>query len=390
MKVLILLRCDAFAKFGGDTFQAQKYRDALMRIGVEVTLAAGVPESFSDCDVVHVFNLDRVIEPYVQMVRAKMVGKPVVLSAVHHPDEWVRFFRARRAPWQVRAFEWVLAQNKRGEVVKDFIRCAAGAAPWAGWWEEAAVMPDALQRKLLRQCDAVTLLAEAEAGWIARDCGVAPALVRVVRNEAEAVGVDETPGEDLVAFCAAHPVFVLVCGRIEPRKNQRGVLNAVAGKYPLVFAGGMNRRAGGYGRAFLREVEETPNAIYTGQLSAAQLGWLYRRAHAHVLFSWFEASPLVDIEAWQAGCHVVTTTRSYAAEYAGGAFGFVDPVEPEALARVLAEVMALPRRGKVETVNGGELSGSWDGAAVKLNALYDEVLATTGKRAEIAWTFPVV
>jgi len=338
MKVLILLRCDAFTKFGGDTFQAQKYREALVGAGVEADLRAGVPEDFSGCDVVHVFNLDRVIEPYLQAVRARAAGRPVVLSAVHHPDEWVRFFRLHHASWLVRALEWLLVQNKRGEIVKDFIRCMTGAAPWAGWWEEAAVPPDELQRKLLRQCDAVTLLAEVEAGWIAKDCGVRPSIVHVVSNAAEMIAEGEMPGAVLAEFCVAHPRFVLVCGRIEPRKNQSAVLRAVGAKHPLVFAGGLNPRSHGYTREFLHEVERCPNAIYAGQLSPAQLGWLYRRAHAHVLFSWFEASPLVDLEAWQAGCHVVTTIRSYASEYAGGLFRFVDPAQPEVLSGVVDDV----------------------------------------------------
>jgi glycosyltransferase involved in cell wall biosynthesis len=250
-------------------------------------------------------------------------------------------------------------------------------------------MPDELQRKLLRQCDAVTLLAEVEARWIAKDCGVLPSIVRVVSNAAELVAEEETVDDRLAAFLKTHPRFVLVCGRIEPRKNQRAVLRVLSGSHALVFAGGINLRARGYAGRFLREVEECPAAIYAGQLSPAQLAWLYKRAHVHVLFSWFEAAPLVDIEAWKAGCRVVTTTRSYAAEYAGGVFDFVDPSNPELLKAQIDDVMDRPRHRSASVQIGG-LDQTWGQAAEKLVELYGQVLAKPAGRPEIAWTFPVV
>ena len=40
-------------------------------------------------------------------------------------------------------------------------------------------------------------------------------------------------------------------------------------------------------------------------------------ARLHVLASWFEVAPLVDLEAAVAGCRVVTTTHGHTSEYLG-------------------------------------------------------------------------
>lgn len=85
MKVLMQIRSNAFTCSGGDTVQMQKTKDALQAMGCDVDLSLELRPDLSRYDVVHLFNITRVQETFIQIQNAVEQKKPVVLSTIYWP-----------------------------------------------------------------------------------------------------------------------------------------------------------------------------------------------------------------------------------------------------------------------------------------------------------------
>lgn len=87
MKVLMQTRQNVFDLAGGDTTQLVKTKEALESKGIDVDLSLDLRPDVSGYDVVHLFNLTRVQETFIQSKNAKEAGKPVVLSTIYWPTD---------------------------------------------------------------------------------------------------------------------------------------------------------------------------------------------------------------------------------------------------------------------------------------------------------------
>jgi glycosyltransferase involved in cell wall biosynthesis len=158
---------------------------------------------------------------------------------------------------------------------------------------------------------------------------------RVVPN-----GVDPerfTPGSG--AFDARDAV--LYVGRVEPRKNQLGLLEALRDSGLRVVIAGF---------------PHPHHSEYLNRCRAASAGWaemvegpstedlvdLYRSARVHVLPSWFETTGLVSLEAGLCGCNIVSTDRGYAREYLGDLAWYCDPGKPATILSAVQEAWGSP------------------------------------------------
>ena len=67
---------------GGDTVQIEKTKEQLEKLGVEVDISLELEPDLSAYDLVHLTNVTRIQETYVQMQNAKKQGKKVALSTI--------------------------------------------------------------------------------------------------------------------------------------------------------------------------------------------------------------------------------------------------------------------------------------------------------------------
>jgi glycosyltransferase involved in cell wall biosynthesis len=178
--------------------------------------------------------------------------------------------------------------------------------------------------------------AEGEAAAIAADLGVRTPY-RFVPNAA-----------DPTRFPAAMNDFrdrrtVLCCARVEPHKNQLGLIRALAGTgIQLVIAGAPHPHHPAYYERCRSEAEGA--VTFTGWVPDDDLAALYRSARVHVLSTWFETTGLASLEAGLSGCNVVTTSRGHAREYFGDFAWYCDPARPRSIRdAVLAAWEAPPR-----------------------------------------------
>ena len=117
---------------------------------------------------------------------------------------------------------------------------------------------------------------------------------------------------------------VAYVGRIEPHKNQLGLIRELRGTgIHLVIAGPPHPHHASYEAECRTAADETVTFDPGG--GPAEVRDIYRRAAVHVLPSWFETTGLVSLEAAATGCGVVTTNRGYVRDYFEDLVAYCDP-----------------------------------------------------------------
>ena len=82
MKVLIQSRISLFKVPGGDTTQVLKTMEYLRKLGIEVKISTELEPDLCEYDLVHLFNLIRPQETYLQARNAKKYNKKIILSPI--------------------------------------------------------------------------------------------------------------------------------------------------------------------------------------------------------------------------------------------------------------------------------------------------------------------
>lgn len=300
MKVLMQARPDLIKLPAGDTIQILKTKEALEGLGVEVDLDLTLQPDLSTYHLVHLFNITRVKETYQQMVNAVEQECSVVLSPIY----WtMQEYLEKTAPEKI--FIWDQEQEKR--------------------------------KAVLEMANLLLPNAKSEMAQIKMDYKI-DTPYQVVFN-----GVD-------LSFSQARPEafykkygihdFVLCVGRISPRKNQLGMIQALRGTgIPLVFIGTVNdpiyyqkcKQAGG----------EQVNFI--SHLPHEQLGSAYAASRVHMLASWFDTPGLVNLEAGLAGTNLVVSNRGTAQEYFRDLVWYCSPDEPDSIRSAISEAYHMPK-----------------------------------------------
>lgn len=172
---------------------------------------------------------------------------------------------------------------------------------------------------------------------------------------------------------------ILTAGKISPRKNVQGVLNAlaqVASDVPhhLVLVGG----AGWETEAVLDGMQNDAlrNRVHLlDYVSDAQLRALYRRAAIYIHPSLYEGFGLTVLEAMASGVPVITSNTSSLPEVAGDAAMLVDPSDTEAIADAIRALCLDPELAASKTTEGLARARlfSWTDCARELGLLLKDV-----------------
>ena len=271
-----------------------------------------------------------------------------------------------------------------------------------------------LTPRLARRVRHIIAVSEFTRGRIIAHTGVAPEKITVVLN-----GVDprfapldsNAIATSLAELALPSRRYVLSLGSIEPRKNLPRLLEAWAKILPtlpkdvwLVVAGSRNtrvfattettgklsRRAGTpTGRtantAFVSSClrgESSFSALrvhFTGRVADAHLPALYAGAMAFAYMSMYEGFGLPPLEAMAAGVPVLTGNLTSLPEVVGDAGVMVDPMDVDAIARGLKELIEKQElRKKLSTAGLSRAKQfSWDRTAKRtLEVLAAEIPGT--------------
>jgi glycosyltransferase involved in cell wall biosynthesis len=296
---------------GGHVVQLEKTARALRAVGLHITTEMSPEPALDGIDLVHGFGL-RASE--IRHCHTRRV--PVALSTIY----WDRSYRADGGGGRPGARTWA----GRGWRAATFTRAALGGR--GALIEECrnATADETAMYAAFESADLLLPNAEGEGDAVRHDFGVSTP-THVVPNgvDPEAFTDSSLPFEDRG--------YVLFVGRMEPHKNQLGLIEALRGSgLPLVIAGHGHPDHPKYAeqchRAGAGWVE------FSGTVpDEAGLARLYRGARVHVLPSWFETTGLVSLEAALSGCSVVSTSRGHAREYLGDDAWYCDPGSPPSI-----------------------------------------------------------
>ena len=169
----------------------------------------------------------------------------------------------------------------------------------------------------------------------------------------------------------------MVCvGRIEPRKNQLGLIRALANtSIELTLVGQPGRFHERYARAC--HAAATANMNFIEWQDSHSLREIYAEARVHACPSWYETPGLVNLEAAACGCRLAVTSRGSTREHFGDEAEYCDPGDPDSIRNSVEK--ALARGPSLELAHRLGREYTWTAAAESTRKAYDQVLSATRK-----------
>lgn len=372
MKLLYVTRFDAFRHRGGDTVQLEALASTVGALGHEVTIRLGVDLEPLDCDIAHVFNLQRVGETARQANR--LLGQvPTVLSPIYGDTSKLdREGRGRLTGALHRAVpEWPR------ELAKHVSRARHGVAEVGSVLPLITATPRSLRRRVLLGCDAVLPNSRWESDFLSTIVGSKAMTTYVIPN-----GVDgnlRETGESAAWFReqwgVTHERFVLSVARFDHRKNNLGLIKGLleAG-VPAVLIGQPAPLHQSYYRECLREAARSGKIqIISEALSHRSLAGAYKAAWVHALPSWLETPGLVSLEAALCGANLVLGESPPVREYFGDKGWYCNPGDVSTIAVALRGAIDAERNA-LDLQQHVESSFTWQQIARLQLDVYERVL----------------
>ncbi len=296
-KIFLAGGLNAMSAPGGGEVQMSATAAALSRIGLRAKLWRPWEHSLANGDCLHLFGSLPEHIPTVDAARRQ--GVRVLLSTI----AWFDLANYWREP---------------GPLVRRI--AASGRYILRANWPN---LPS-WRRHLYHSVDMLLPNSSSEADQLMRLFEVPAKKIHVVPNGAD----PRFALADAAPFVRKFGLrdFVLSVGRIEPRKNQLGLLRALNDtEMPLVFIGQPVPGHEAYYEACLREAG--PNVHFVGHIEhkASMLVSAYGACRCLALTSWFETPGLVAIEAAMSGVPLVLPKGGSGHEYFGNQALYVGP-----------------------------------------------------------------
>jgi Glycosyltransferase len=189
-----------------------------------------------------------------------------------------------------------------------------------------------------------------------------------------------TPAAAVKALGAGE--FWLSVGTIEPRKNQRLLVQAYA-RYveaggrpmPLVLAGGKGWLMEDF-QGYVAKLGISDRIILTGYVTDTELIWLYSNCYASLYPSVFEGFGLPVLEGMQFGAPTLSSNATSMPEVAGDAAILLSPHDPEAWTQGMLGLASDPdkrhRLGLAARAHAKQFD--WKRSAASMLAIYEEAM----------------
>lgn len=176
--------------------------------------------------------------------------------------------------------------------------------------------------------------------------------------------------------------FWLSVGTIEPRKNQRLLVQAYA-KYleaggrpmPLVFAGGKGWLMEDF-QNYLFELGVLNHAKLLGYVTDDEMIWLYRNCYANLYPSVFEGFGLPVLEGMQFGAPTMSSDATSMPEVTGNAAILISPHDSDAWTQHMLDLASNTekRRGLGASAREQAQRFNWEHSATSVLGIYQEAV----------------
>lgn len=369
------IRQNVFDLAGGDTTQMLKTKKALEAMGVQVDLSLDLRPDVSGYDVIHLFNLTRVQETYIQAKNAKNAGKPVVLSTIYWPVN----------EYEIRATKGLRGLLGRHLDVDSMERLKAiGKYALRGERSEGAryLITHSyvdMQTEILKMCDAFLPNAVSEMEEIKKKLGFTSQNVVVVPNAVDKASIEAALADRSRIFEKYHG-WVVCIGRIDARKNQLNLIRALEGtNYNAVFVGKKSPGHKKYADKVISIIESSPKLEYIESLSNEDVYKLCKECRVSVLPSWFETPGLASLEAAAMGCNVVISPKGTTRDYFGNDAFYCDIEDPASIRNCIKQAMESDTNHDLQRRILRDYS--WESAAQKTLEGYKLALLVTNRES---------
>lgn len=374
MKIAYPMRVDALDKPGGDLITVQEFIKAGKNPGVDGAplfhgeLITDLSADLSGFDLVHLTNIDRPVDTYHSYRAARATGKPIVLTTIHHSYREIGRYERQGRGGVIGILSGGLGYSKL-ECLRSIVRSASYPQLLLPTIRLIGRGMREAQATVLSGASIVMVLTDKERNDIIADIGDAPnAHYVLLRN-----GYEGEPFPDERSAETQRDIEVCVVGRLEARKNQITILNALDELgVRATFIGSENRNHKQYCSDFKKLVSRSASKYIDG-VPHDEILKMMRRAKVHVSASWFEVSSLVDIEAYLCGCQVVASVCGGTSEILGMDAEYVDPGSTEGIKRGIAAALKKSRDSNARNTHTVRVD-SWTTVGRKLATYYREAI----------------
>lgn len=326
-------RRDVFSVPGGDTIQMMKTKEALEKKyeDVSIDISTELKPNLDSYDLVHLFNVTRVHETYTQLQNAKRQNKPVVVTPIYHSLVALGNYEKNGRVGLLKLLNTLIPNKTFVEGLKNLIRTIKDPKQFQPTLKQLEIGYVEQQRLVLEEADILFPIAKEEYNCFKEELNISHDRYLVVPNGVDYIENNDLNKKEIDVHGQQITNYILCVARIENRKNQIGLINALKNtNYKIIFVGAKNPKQKKYFQEFIKLIDNK-NYFYLGKVDHDKIMNLYKNARVHVLPSWFEVVPLVDIEAALSGCEIVTSKNSYIKEYLGDNAFYCDPSNSESI-----------------------------------------------------------
>lgn len=337
MRVLYQSRSTLFSVPGGDTVQLMKTAESLRKLGIVVDFSTELEPVLDGYDLVHLFNLMRPQEVYVQASNAKRQGKRVALSTIYgRYTEYERkarpgfagFISRNISPWQMERLKVIARAMTNKEMGRGSLLVASRGYK-------------TLCRRVTELADVFLPNSGSEMARLHVDFPPSRKKPFVVVPNAVDEAIFDPARVVVPEAIKRFEGCVLSAARIEGRKCQLELVRAVKGlDIDLVLIGKPAPNHVGYYEAIKREA--TDRVHFVGQVDHESLAQYYAAAKVHALVSWMETPGLSSLEAGAMGCNLVITEKGDTRDYFGDEAFYCDPESVDSIRAALVAALEAP------------------------------------------------
>lgn len=382
MKILMFGRHELMEVGGGDKIQIENTAKELRILGIEVDISTSLNTDITQYDIVHIFQLDWTPETYLYAKKAKKYNKPVVLSPIHHSVKEVKTFDDRYAMDFRRISKFLFAEQHQRDTFKNIYRSFFYPKKIFPTLVSLVIGLKNMHKQTLTMADVVLVQTTAEAADLKETYGV-DFIWKKIPNGVGSHFLNVTNFENTLGL----ENYIVCVGRVEPRKNQLHIIEAVK-KFrekhdldvKLIIAGSrVGERHFEYNFLFDKEVAANNWIILPGAIPYEKMPSVYHFAKVCVSASWFETTGLTLIEALFCGTNAVAS-GDRAKEYLGDLVSYCRPDDIASIEQAIEYEYFAKRPTIPENMR---YSYTWENAARLTKEVYGELLNNKVEHLEV-------
>ena len=377
MRVAYPMRVDALDKPGGDVEQMRTYIRVCEQLAhqqgfvFQGEILTDLTPDLSGFDAVHLTNLDRPVDLYSQFLTARQAAKPIIVTTVHHSYREIERYERNGRGGVIGIGSGLIGFN-RLETARILAKSRRYPQLRPALWATLRKGIRNAQAEVLNACDRVLVLTAKEASDISHEiCDLRPEKVLKLPN-----GFTRA-----VAEATERDIEISVIARLESRKNQSAILNAIESLgLKATFVGPPNPNHQRFCEDFHRRIVSSSSTYIPG-VPSNEVAAILARSRVHVAASWFEVASLVDLDAYAQGCRVVASECGGTREMLGDDAYYVDPGSPADIAAKIAAAVKSARAGHQNSMQQFLAHvPTWEDTCTRLLDLYSSLTGQIVKR----------